>query len=368
VPDLYVDFESDRDEQCDFGYDRELRSFMSGFYTPSWMSGISGGGGSGTYTGGAGSSVMAVANPLDQLGGATPGSYQGWTGQLAGDGPTNTGAYTGWTSQMTGGGPFTYAGFGYGGTGSTPAATARSLVPGQSPQFYDSFFNPPSNAATAGLRWNPTAGWYSLQPKTQSATPNASGLPQTVGYNTTVNAPKPASLVAKTPMPAPWQQYQSAESQLAYDQVYPQIMANYGNMLNLAGNDAASLQQQNNQLTSQQVGNSMEQMIASGLGNSTMLPSLVNNAQSAGSIRGSNIAANAANQKLGVYGQENAFMQNAPPPIYSGEFGTNAKAPKNQTPIEAMGATLFGNLAGVDPSQLGHDEANIQNLQQTLAR
>lgn len=87
-------------------------------------------------------------------------------------------------------------------------------------------------------------------------------------------------------------------------QAYNAAMPLYNSMYNLAGQNEAFLNSQNAQQQAQEVGNTTQRLMAMGLGNSTVLPSMQNQAAQLGQIRGENIAGQAAQQKQNALGQQ----------------------------------------------------------------
>ncbi len=147
--------------------------------------------------------------------------------------------------------------------------------------------------------------------------------------------------------PAPWQNYQAALAQLAYNPVYQQVMNQYAKMLGLAGANQASQQMQNQQLTGQQIGQGMQQALSGGFGNSTVLPGIINQAQNLGAQRGANIAGQTAQQQLAVHQAKAQALSTLPPPIAPGAFGTPVNP--HVSPVGQEAYTLLGNYGVVTP-------------------
>lgn len=78
----------------------------------------------------------------------------------------------------------------------------------------------------------------------------------------------------------------------------------YAQMLGLAGQNQAYNQMRNQQQENQAVGGTTQRMMAMGLGNSTVMPSVTQAARQPYLANEANISSNAAQQKLGVLGQQ----------------------------------------------------------------
>lgn len=253
-----------------------------------------------------------------------------------------------------------------------------STNPNQSPVTQPNSYQPQTQFPTQNQYGAAPAQFNNTYAATAASQPNMVGLPQgnndslagatlggvlgqafpglngsTVGGQTgsvAVNPRQPANqttpYITQTPVPLPWQQQQASLAQLAANAQYQNIMNQYAQMYGLAGSNQAFLQNQNQQNTNAAVGRAQTGAISSGLGVAA-LPSEVAGAQYQGNLGSQNIAANAAQQKLGVLGQQASAMQTLPAPL--GNY--------SPTQVSNQASQLFGNAANLggsnNPFQIG---------------